>query len=53
MIQIEGHNDSTLTPVGGLYKEERTMKKKCLHNPYQKTKVDADSKEEELMILMQ
>jgi hypothetical protein len=38
MVQTKGHNASTLTPVGRLYKQERTVKKKCLCSPDQKTK---------------
>jgi hypothetical protein len=52
MLQIKGHNASTLTPVGRLYKQERTIKKKCLCSPNQRPKVEVESKEEELMILM-
>jgi hypothetical protein len=44
MIRIEGQNDSTLTPVGGLYKQEIMVKKKCLCSPYQKIKAEAESK---------
>jgi hypothetical protein len=53
MVQTKGHNASTLTPVGRLYKQERTVKKKCLCSPDQRPKAEAESKEEELMILMQ
>jgi hypothetical protein len=52
MVQTKGHNTSTLTLVGRLYKKERMVKKKCLCSPYQIPKVEEDSKEEEPMILM-
>jgi hypothetical protein len=34
----------TLTPVGGIYKKERTVKKECLCSPDQKIKEEAESK---------
>jgi hypothetical protein len=38
MVQTNGHNASTLTPVGRLYMQERIVKKKCLCSLDQKTK---------------
>jgi hypothetical protein len=38
MVQTKGNNASMLTPVGRLYKKERTVKKKCLYNLDQKKK---------------
>jgi hypothetical protein len=44
MVQTKGHNASTLTPVGRLYKQERMVKKKCLCSPDQKIKIEVESK---------
>jgi hypothetical protein len=44
MVQTKGHNASMLTPVGKIYNQERMVKKKCLCSPYQKIKVEAESK---------
>jgi hypothetical protein len=44
MVQIKGHNDSTLTPIGKLYKQERTVNKGHLCSPNQKIKIEAESK---------
>jgi hypothetical protein len=33
MVQTKGHNASMLTPVGRLYKQERTVKKMLVVEP--------------------
>jgi hypothetical protein len=44
MVQTKGHNASTLTPIGRLYKKEIIVKKKCLCSPDQKIKAIVESK---------
>jgi hypothetical protein len=44
MVQTKGHNASYLTLVGRLYKQEGTVKKKCLYSLDQKIKIEAESK---------